>query len=162
MNLAWDGRDFSGTKIALICDGQLLTYVRDDDPDIPFPNMIDLPGGGREGDESPFDCVCREVFEEFGLCLQIDDIGLWRVYPFWNDPTKLSHFFIGYLSADEVKCIQFGDEGQSWQMMKIEKYLTNDRAILRLKERLAECLPYVAHARHNRQPPQQSPPSSQA
>lgn len=44
---------FSGAKIALLCDGQLLTYQRDDKPGIPWPGLWDLPGGGRESDESP-------------------------------------------------------------------------------------------------------------
>jgi 8-oxo-dGTP diphosphatase len=147
MNLDWDGRDFSGTKIALICDGQILTYVRDDKPDIAFPNMIDLPGGGREGDESPLECVFREVFEEFSITLGKEHIRHWRIYPFWNDPTKLSHFFIGYLSADEVSAIRFGDEGQSWQMMAIDNYLAHDQAIERLKERFVECWLIVEEAK---------------
>ena len=64
--------DFTGCKIALFCGDSLLTILRDDKASIPWPNMWELPGGGREGDESPFECVAREVYEEnwdlFGLC----------------------------------------------------------------------------------------------
>lgn len=49
--------DFSGAKIALLKDDQILSILRDDIPTIPFPNTWDLPGGGREGEETPFDCV---------------------------------------------------------------------------------------------------------
>jgi MutT/NUDIX family protein len=31
--------DFTGSKIALICDGQMLTILRDDKTTIPWPNM---------------------------------------------------------------------------------------------------------------------------
>lgn len=54
--------EFSGCKIALLCDDKLLTILRDDKASIPYPNMWELPGGGREGEETPFECVQREVF----------------------------------------------------------------------------------------------------
>ena len=40
--------EFSGCKIALLCDNRLLTILRDDISTIPWPNMWELPGGGRE------------------------------------------------------------------------------------------------------------------
>lgn len=46
--------DFTGCKIALFCGDKLLTILRDDKASIPWANMWELPGGGREGDESPF------------------------------------------------------------------------------------------------------------
>ena len=51
--------DFQGCKIALFCGDKLLVILRDDKENIPWPNMWELPGGGREGDESPFDCAAR-------------------------------------------------------------------------------------------------------
>jgi 8-oxo-dGTP diphosphatase len=59
---------FVGCKLALLDGERVLVYTRDDRPDIQFPGMLDLPGGGREGNESPEDCVLRELEEEFGLC----------------------------------------------------------------------------------------------
>ena len=41
--------EFSGCKIALLRDDKLLTILRDDKVSIPYPNMWELPGGGREG-----------------------------------------------------------------------------------------------------------------
>ena len=55
--------DYTGCKIALIRDGRILTILRDDKPTIPWPNTWELPGGGREGDETPFECAARGVFE---------------------------------------------------------------------------------------------------
>lgn len=42
--------DFSGAKIALFCEGKILTSLRDDFPDLPYAGFWDLPGDGREGD----------------------------------------------------------------------------------------------------------------
>lgn len=55
--------------MALLCDGSILTYLRDDKVGIPFPGFWDLPGGGREGSESPVECALRELEEEFALRL---------------------------------------------------------------------------------------------
>ena len=73
--------DFTGSKIALICGDKVLTILRDDKDNIPCPNMWELPGGGREGDESPFECAAREVYEELGIHLT-EDCLLWsKIYP---------------------------------------------------------------------------------
>ena len=61
--------DFTACKLAYILDGQLLVYLRDNFAHIPFPNMWDFPGGVREGDETPEQCVLRELEEEFGIKL---------------------------------------------------------------------------------------------
>ena len=37
--------DFTGCKIALFCDDRILTILRDDKENIPWPNMWELPGG---------------------------------------------------------------------------------------------------------------------
>ena len=60
---------FVGCKLALIHGAHILTYLRDDKPGLHWANMWDLPGGGREGDETPEACVLRELHEEFGLTL---------------------------------------------------------------------------------------------
>lgn len=52
-----------------------------------------LPGGGREGDESDEDCVCREVREETGLEVTVDRVLLDEVVP----PNDLYHRVRTYL-----------------------------------------------------------------
>ena len=74
--------DFTGCKIALICEGQILTILRDDKEGIPWPNLWELPGGGREEDETPFECVAREVYEELNIQLSKDDIVWSRLYQY--------------------------------------------------------------------------------
>lgn len=77
----WKGTPFMGAKIVLLSGDQLLAYKRDNKPDIPFPGMWDLPGGGREGDESPAECALREVEEEFALRIDPGRIVWEREYP---------------------------------------------------------------------------------
>ena len=111
--------EFSGCKIALICDDRLLTILRDDKASIPYPNMWDLPGGGREAEETPFECVEREVFEELGLKLEEADIVWIKEYQGMLDPEKTSIFMVGTITQEEFASISFGDEGQAYQMKRL-------------------------------------------
>jgi 8-oxo-dGTP diphosphatase len=49
------------------CDRKLLIYLRDDKPDIPFPNHWDFFGGHVEEGETPEGAMVREVKEELGI-----------------------------------------------------------------------------------------------
>ncbi|MFZ7333233.1 NUDIX hydrolase [Streptococcus pluranimalium] len=130
--------DFSGAKIALLKDDQILSILRDDIPTIPFPNTWDLPGGGREGEETPFECVQREVFEELGITISKDSISWAKVYPGMVDPSKESVFMVGEIIQDQIDQIVFGDEGQGWKMMPITDFLDDDQVYGSLKERLRD------------------------
>ena len=135
-----DISDFTGCKIALICDGQMLTILRDDKMTIPWPNMWELPGGGREGDESPFECAAREVYEELGIHLN-EDCLLWsKVYPSMLFEGRQSVFMVGQLSQDQFDNITFGDEGQTYKLMSIEEFLNSKQAVPQLQERLRDYL----------------------
>ena len=46
-----------------------------------------------EGDESPFECVSREVYEELSIQLLKDDIVWSWIYPSMLDENKNSVFF---------------------------------------------------------------------
>jgi mutator protein MutT len=54
---------------ALLFDrnGQLLIYLRDDKPTIPFPNHWDLFGGHVEPGELPEEALIREIREELAI-----------------------------------------------------------------------------------------------
>ena len=132
--------DFQGCKIALICGDKVLTILRDDKDDIPCPNMWELPGGGREGNESPFECVEREVFEELGIHLT-EDCLLWsKVYPSMLFADKQSVFLVGKLAQDQFDSIVFGDEGQGYQLMNVEEFLSSSQVVPQLQERLKDYL----------------------
>ena len=132
--------DFTGCKIALFCGDKVLTILRDDKDDIPCPNMWELPGGGREGDESPFECVAREVYEELGIHLN-EDCLLWgKIYPSVIFEGKQSVFMVGQLRQEQFDNITFGDEGQAYKLMPIEEFLKSKQAVPQLQERLKDYL----------------------
>ena len=130
--------DFTGCKIALICDGQILTILRDDKEDIPWPNMWELPGGGREGNETPFECVAREVYEELNIQLSKDDVIWSRLYPSMLDENKKSVFLVGKLTQEQFESIIFEDEGQGYKLVSFEEFLTSDRVVPQLQERVRD------------------------
>ena len=132
--------DFTGCKIALFCGDKLLTILRDDKSNIPYPNTWELPGGGREGDESPFECVAREVYEELGINLT-EDCLLWsKVYPSMIFEGKESVFLVGQLTQDQFDSIVFGDEGQGYKLMSTEEFLGSDKVVPQLQDRVRDYL----------------------
>ena len=58
--------------MVLLFDPQdrLVVYLRDDKPDIPFPNHWDFFGGHLETGETPEQALVREVKEEIGVDLK--------------------------------------------------------------------------------------------
>jgi len=71
-------------------DQEVLLMLRDDNPNIPFPNSWYIPGGGVEAiDLSPLDAMTREIQEEF-------QIELWKVlhHRTYNWPEKIEHVFV--------------------------------------------------------------------
>lgn len=114
--------------------------LRDDRPDIPFPNQWDVPGGGREGNESPELCALRELQEELHLSLPTERI-LWRShYEILRDAPRRIWFLAGRIRTAEISQLRLGDEGQEWRMMPIVEFLSRTDAISHLKQQLRSCL----------------------
>ena len=81
----------AGCSLLIVNDAdQILLFLRDDTPKIPYPNMWDIPGGHVEPNETPEQCIVREMKEEMGLDIPVPD--LFRVtefpdrteYTFWR------------------------------------------------------------------------------
>ena len=80
-----------GCSIIFVNDQKkVLLFLRDNIPDIPYPNMWDVPGGHGENGETPEQCIIREMKEEMDL--DLDDFHLFSVmefadrreYTFWK------------------------------------------------------------------------------
>ncbi|MBD1551214.1 NUDIX hydrolase [Pseudomonas typographi] len=133
-------RAFSGAKIALLCDGQVLAYQRDAKPDIPWPGLWDLPGGGREGAESPLECALRETFEEFALTIDPATVSVGQVYPGRSAGALPTWFFIAHVGPGTFGQVRFGDEGQRWAVLPIGDFIARDDAVPHLQQRLRALL----------------------
>ncbi len=49
---------------------QVLLFLRDNKPDLPYRNMWDVPGGHVEENETPEECIVREMKEEMNIDLK--------------------------------------------------------------------------------------------
>lgn len=128
---------FEGAKLALLVDEQIISILRDDRSDIPWPAYWDLPGGGREDAETPVACALRETHEELGLSIRPDAI-------FWGRRFVLAGvanwFFAAHLDRSALHHITFGDEGQRWQLMDQLAFLDHKKAVPQFQDRLRVCL----------------------
>ena len=77
---------------------EVLLLLRDDKPDIPFPNMWDLPGGHVEKGETPEQCIAREMKEE--LKIDIKEYSLFSIEEF---PDRIEHTFWQKVDSDLSK-----------------------------------------------------------
>ncbi len=135
----WNGEAFGGAKLAALLGESLLVYRRDDKPDIPFPGLLDLPGGGREGNENPAECALRELHEEFGILVATDRVHYHRAYLLGDDAT-VSHFLAVHLTPEEVDTVRFGDEGQDWALLPAMDFIADEDAVPRLRDWLGHYL----------------------
>ncbi len=81
----------SGSSIIFVNDKrEILLFLRDDKPGLPYRNMWDVPGGHVEENETPKECIIREMKEEINFDLQdfqlfcqkeLDD---WIEYVYWK------------------------------------------------------------------------------
>lgn len=128
----------SGAKVVLFLGDQLVSILRDDFPHIHYPNLWDLPGGGREGDESPFETLAREVHEELGLILPPEAV-LWEsAFTSLTQPEKWNAFFVAQMPTSTVDDIVFGDEGQRWDLVDMDAFIALPNRVPSYEVRLAK------------------------
>ncbi|WP_323767122.1 NUDIX hydrolase [Marinovum sp.] len=132
-----ENSQFAGTKLALFIGGKLLVIRRDDKPDIPWPNHLDLPGGGRENGETAADCVLRETREEVGLRLDPGQLVYETAY---DRPIGPMVFFAAHVSPEAAREIVFGNEGQGWMLMSPEEFANHPEAVPHFRDQVAKYL----------------------
>ena len=129
---------FQGVKVALINNGKVLTVLRDNIPNIPYPNMWDLAGGGRENEESPYETMRREVLEELNIDIPESNVVWVKHYESVTKPGKKSVFMVANISDHQIESIEFGEEGQGYKMVTFQEFLDNKDVIEQLKHRFLD------------------------
>lgn len=106
-----------GTSILFVnANNEVLLFLRDDIPNIPFPNCWDILGGHPEGNETPEECIAREMQEEIEVdvknpkLFKVSDMSDRTEYTFWGkadfeleDITLHEGQKLQWFSEDEVK-----------------------------------------------------------
>lgn len=131
--------EFHGVKVACIFEDKLLVHLRDNKPGLFNANKWDVPGGGREGNETPVICAIREVKEEFGITLESSAIVWQKQYPAQKDPSQIAFFFVATISQTDVDAIVLG-EGQHWGLMDFQTFFNHADVIDALKQRFRDYL----------------------
>jgi len=129
-----------GSKGLVFIGEKTLVYKRDGNTKN-YPFCIDLPGGGPEPNETPFETFKREVMEEFGLDIEPEQIVYYKKYPSRLEPGKVAYFPVARLSGAEEKNIRFGNEGLEYLLVSLDELLQfNDFAWPYMKDRVRDYL----------------------
>jgi 8-oxo-dGTP diphosphatase len=111
-----------GAKGLIYIGSRILVYKRDDKTNV-YPRYIDLPGGGTDKGETPFETLKREVKEEFGLSFSKKDIVYAKRFDSSFKPGKTAYFAVIKLQDNEETNVVFGDEGESWELIDLDDYI---------------------------------------
>lgn len=136
MNMA-DDEAFGGAKVCLFLGDKLAVILRDVFADLPYANHWDLPGGGRKGNETPFECARRECLEELGLDIAPAPVLWKRAY---RTAETTNWLFVVGAPAEASQDVVFGDEGQRWTVMDPQVFLAHPMAVPRFQDRLRDYL----------------------
>ena len=127
----------AGSKGLVFIGDNVLIYRRDDKT-TNHPNELDLPGGGPEENETPFETFKREVKEEFSINLTQKDIEYVRKYPSTLEQGKFAYFPVAKIPAEMASRIKLGDEGLEFLLMSLSDYIARDDAWSLFQERAAD------------------------
>jgi 8-oxo-dGTP diphosphatase len=132
---------FHGVKGLLRFDGSIIVLRRDiKAPTAPL--QLDLPGGGREARESPYETLRREIFEEFSLTLNENDIVYGKHYAQGGSETG-TYFLVTRELDINPNSIVFGDKGLGYGFMTIHDFIHHPDAVKKQKQRIIEYLEYI-------------------
>ena len=110
-------KDINHTVKAIIhSEDKILLQLRDQKPNIFYPGVWGLFGGGVDDGEKPIDALKRELLEEIGL-----EIKSAKLLFSWNHDkyNSILHFFLVPLTVElEKLCL---NEGQGMDLFSIEQ-----------------------------------------
>jgi 8-oxo-dGTP diphosphatase len=93
--------------------------LRDDNPNIPFPNCWNTPGGGIDEGEHHDAAVRRELREE--ICVEPSTV-LYKGTTTYADGSVV-HRYVVLLTDDERAAVRLGDEGQRLDWFSYDEVL---------------------------------------
>jgi 8-oxo-dGTP diphosphatase len=131
--------DFAGAKGLVFIGDKILAFRRDTNTNH-FPLCIDLPGGGRDGEETPFQTFKREVKEELNVDVTENDIHFSACVRSTLSPDKMSYFIVTKPPATKISEIALSDEGVEWMLMTPEEYIERTDGIVGQQERVRKYL----------------------
>ena len=130
---------FQGVK-GLIFIGDKIVVFRRDNKTNNFPLQVDLPGGGREDNESPLETFKREINEEFGINIEKEDVVFSKKYPSILDSSKVAYFIVTRpLNINENEIV-FGDEGLEFFLMTPKDFVSLSDGVKKQQEKVVEYL----------------------
>lgn len=133
------GATFHGVK-GLVRVGDKIIAIRRDDHTLKYPLHIDVPGGGREEQESPFETLSREIREVLAITLTHDDIVYSKRYA--NPPSRDHDTF--FMVTRELTLdphdIVFGEKGLTYHIMTVHDFISSETAVEKQKDRIVTYL----------------------
>lgn len=106
----------------LICDeaGRYLVALRP--PHVPFPNQWEFPGGKIEAEETPYEALKRELYEEIGIRVihaepllrfehrypnRIIDMHVWTIHQYEGQAFGAENQEINWVEPAELRDLNF-------------------------------------------------------
>lgn len=109
-----------GAKAVVIYKEKILLILRDNNPNIAYPNTWNTPGGGIEEGETPEEALVRELQEEIGLAPSlVINLGTTT----YTDDSIVHRFYVPVTNS-EFPSIHLGHEGQKIDWFTFEELLT--------------------------------------
>ncbi len=114
--------DFIGIKGMVFFDDKIVVIRRDNNTKN-FPLYIDLPGGGREKGESPFETFKRELKEELNIDINENDIISCYLYEDETYKEHLAYFIVTKNLNIKKEDVTLGNEGLEFKFISPEEFI---------------------------------------